>query len=138
MRALRTTWPEKAPTSRPSSRGRRGRTPPPSSSGESVPSASSDEMVVKVYHLGHETTYLRASLQRRRARNPGGGIALAGCLHLAPLPDPSRQRQGRECLPDRPLLGLQPPDGAQRHPRLQREGAPAGASARLETSAHRS
>src|SRR5215210_3962629 len=47
--------------------------------------ASSDEMVVKVYPLGHETTYLCASRQRRRARNPGGGIALAGCLHLAPL-----------------------------------------------------
>jgi transposase len=42
-------------------------------------------MVVEVYPLGHETTYLRASPQRRRARNPGGGIALAGCLHLAPL-----------------------------------------------------
>src|SRR5215210_2431216 len=42
-------------------------------------------MVVEVYHLGHETTYLCASRQRRRARNPGGGIALAGCLHLAPL-----------------------------------------------------
>src|SRR5215212_8905338 len=39
MRALRTTWPEKAPTSRPSSRGRRGWTPPPSSSGEPVPRA---------------------------------------------------------------------------------------------------
>jgi hypothetical protein len=31
MRALRTTWPEKAPTSRPSSRGRRGWTLPPRS-----------------------------------------------------------------------------------------------------------
>jgi hypothetical protein len=35
------------------------------------PSASSDEMVVKVYPLAHETTYLCASRQRRRARNPG-------------------------------------------------------------------
>src|SRR5829696_9121727 len=35
-----------------------------------VPSASSDEMVVKVYPLGHETTYLCACLERRRARNP--------------------------------------------------------------------
>jgi transposase len=42
-------------------------------------------MVVKVYPLDHETTYLRASFDRRRARNPGGTIALAGCLHLAPL-----------------------------------------------------
>jgi hypothetical protein len=103
-----------------------------------VASASPDEMVVKVYLLRYEKTRLCASLERRRARNPGGGIALAGCLHLAPLPDTSRQRQGRERLPDRPLLGLQPPDSAQRHPRLQREGSPAGASARLQTSAHRS
>ena len=41
-------------------------------------------------------------------------------------------------LPDRPLLGLQPPDGAQRHPRLQPEGSPKGASARLQTSENRS
>src|SRR5215216_5598310 len=100
--------------------------------------ASPDEMVVKVYPLDHETTYLRASFERRRARNPGGGIALAGCLHLTPLPDPARQLSGRECLPDRPRAGMQPANRPQRHPRLQREGSPASASSRLQTSAHRS
>src|SRR5215217_9324509 len=103
-----------------------------------TPSASPDEMVVKVYPLDHETTYLRASFERRRARNPGGGIALAGCLHLTPLPDPARQLSGRECLPDRPRAGMQPANRPQRHPRLQREGSPASASSRLQTSAHRS
>jgi transposase len=38
-----------------------------------------------IYPLDHETSYLCASRKRRRARNLGGGIALAGCLHVAPL-----------------------------------------------------
>jgi hypothetical protein len=101
-------------------------------------SATSDEMVVKVYPLRYEKTHLCASFERRRARDPGGGIALAGCLHLAPLPDTSRQLSGRERLPDRPRAGMQPANRPQRHPRLQRGGSPAGASARLQTSAHRS
>src|SRR5215212_3671808 len=95
-------------------------------------------MVVKVYPLRYEKTHLCASFERRRARDPGGGIALAGCLHLAPLADTSGQLSGRERLPDRPRAGMQPANRPQRHPRLQRGGSPAGASARLQTSAHRS
>ena len=52
---------------------------------------------------------------------PGGRFALAGCLHPAPLPDPSRQQPGRECLPDSSRVGLQPANRTQRHPRLQRD-----------------
>src|SRR5215204_7070328 len=54
------------------------------------PSASPEEWVVNGYPLLHETTHLRASLERRRAQILGGGIALARCLHFAPLPDLAR------------------------------------------------
>ena len=67
-----------------------------------VPSAPPDKWVVNGYPLLHETTYLRASFERRRAQDPGGGIAFAGCLHLAPLPDLARQRRWPQRLPDRP------------------------------------
>src|SRR5215210_2912714 len=55
-----------------------------------LPSATPDRTVVDGYPLLYETTDLRASLERRRAQHPGGGVAFAGCLHLAPLPDPAR------------------------------------------------
>src|SRR5918995_5962968 len=103
-----------------------------------VPSASPDEMVVKVYPLLHETTDIRASFDRRRARDPEGGLALAECLHPAPLPDPARQRQEPKRLPDSPRPGLQPANGAQRHPRVQREGSPRGTPAGIAPPAHRS
>ena len=77
--------------------------------------------------LAHETTYLRASLERRRAPSLGGGIALAGCLHVVPLPDLARQRRLTKRLPDRPQPRVQPPDRTQRHPHLQRAGASRGA-----------
>src|SRR5918994_5256809 len=67
-----------------------------------VSSASPDKWVVNGYPLLHETTYLRASFDRRRARNLGGGIAFAGCLHLAPLPDLAQKRRWPKRLPDRP------------------------------------
>jgi hypothetical protein len=38
-------------------------------------SASPDKTVVNGYPLLYETTYLRASRQRRRAQDPGGGFA---------------------------------------------------------------
>src|SRR5215203_1979615 len=100
-------------------------------------SASPDRTVVDGYPLLHETTNLCASTERRRAQYPGGGIALAGCLHLAPLPDTARQQQGRKRLPDSSRVGLQSTNRTQRHPRFQREGAPGSTSARFETSAHR-
>jgi ketosteroid isomerase-like protein len=65
-------------------------------------SAPPDKWVVNGYPSYHETTYLRASTERRRAQDPGGGIGLAGCLHIAPLPDPACQRRWPERLPDRP------------------------------------
>jgi hypothetical protein len=40
-------------------------------------SASPDKWIVKGYPPLHEATYLRASFDRRRAQDPGGGIALA-------------------------------------------------------------
>src|SRR5215207_9651799 len=95
-------------------------------------------MVVKVYPLLHETTDIRASFDRRRARDPEGGLALAGCLHLAPLPDTSRQRQGPKRLPDSPRPRLQPANGAQRHPRVQPEGSQRGTPTGIAPPTHRS
>src|SRR5215204_954491 len=89
-----------------------------------------------VYPVGHEKTDLRASPERRRAPNPGGGAALVRCFRPPSVSDPARQRQGRERLPDRHKARVQPPDRTQRHPRLQRTGAPGGASARLEASSY--
>ena len=61
------------------------------------------------YPPRHETTYLCTSALGRRAQVPGGRPAFARCLRPPPLPDPARQLQGRECLPDRPLsLGCNP------------------------------
>ena len=53
------------------------------------------------YPSRYETTYIRASLERRRARGLEGGLAFVGCLHPAPLSDFARQRGGQKCLPDR-------------------------------------
>jgi transposase len=39
-----------------------------------------------IYPLGHETTYLCASLERRRARNPGGGVAFVRCFRPPSVP----------------------------------------------------
>jgi hypothetical protein len=44
--------------------------------------------------------------------------------------------RGGERLPDRQKPRVQPPDRAQRHPRLQRTGASGGPSARLEASSY--
>ena len=65
------------------------------------------------YPPQHETSDLRASLERCRTQVPGGGPAFAGCFRPATLPDPAGKFEGRECLPDRPLFGLQPPDTAR-------------------------
>src|SRR5829696_7645157 len=53
------------------------------------------------YPSRYEATYIRASLERRRARGLEGGLAFVGCLHPAPLSDLARQRGGQKCLPDR-------------------------------------
>jgi hypothetical protein len=75
-----------------------------------------------VYPLGHEKTNLRASLERRRARSPGGGDALLRCFRPPSVPNPAGQLQGRERLPDRQKPRVQPQDRSQRHPRLNERG----------------
>ncbi len=89
-----------------------------------------------IYPLGYEKTDLRASLERRRARGPGGGAAFVRCIRPPSVSNPARQRQGRERLPDRHKPRVQPPNRSQRHPHLQRTGAPGGASARLQASSY--
>jgi hypothetical protein len=74
-----------------------------------------------------ERKTLEAGLRTQRMPSP-----------CAALPDTARQQQGQECLPDRSGVGLQCANGAQRHPCLQREGAPGSTSAGFEASAHRS
>ena len=65
------------------------------------------------YPPRHETTNLRAFDLGRRARVPGGRLALAGCFRPPPVPNTSPQLQGRERLPDRPQPRLQPPERAR-------------------------
>src|SRR3712207_8439009 len=89
-----------------------------------------------VYPLDHEKTYLCASFERRRAKNPGGGAALVRCFRPPSLSNPVGQLQGRERLPDRQESWLQPSDRAQCHPRLQRAGTSGDPSARLEASSY--
>src|ERR687897_398931 len=91
-----------------------------------------------VYPLGHETTYLCASLERRRARSPRGGPPLVRCFRPPSVPNSAGQLQRRERLPDRQESWLQPPDRAQRHPRFQRQRTSGGPSARLQTSSYHS
>jgi hypothetical protein len=73
-----------------------------------------------VYPLGYEKTYFCASLERRRARSPGGGPPLVRCFRPPSVPNSAGQLQRRERLPDRQRPRVQPADCAQRHPRLQR------------------
>src|SRR5215217_5811455 len=81
-----------------------------------------NRLSAKCYAGRHETTDLRASALGRRARVLGGGPALVRRLRPPSLPDPPRKLQGRERLPDCPLVGLRSPDGAQRREALQRGG----------------
>jgi hypothetical protein len=46
--------------------------------------------------------------------------------------------RGENAYPDSPRPGLQPANGAQRHPRVQREGSPRGTPAGIAPPAHRS
>ncbi len=85
----------------------------------------------------HEKTYLRASTLGRRARGLGGGPpALEGCLRPTPLPDPARQRQGRDLLHHRPDLRLPRPDRPKRHQALRGGRHRGGAHAGLAPPAH--
>ena len=88
------------------------------------------------YPPRHETTNLCAFALGRRAQVPGGRPAFARCLRPPPLPNPARKLQGRECLPDRPLFGLQPTNCPQRYPRVQRERSGGSVAKGLLQAAH--
>ncbi len=90
------------------------------------------------YPPRHETTNLRASDLGRRARVPGGRLALVGCFSPPTLPNTSRQRPGRERLPDRPQPQVQPADRPQRHPHLQRRRSSGGVEQGLLQATHHS
>jgi hypothetical protein len=70
-----------------------------------------------------ERETLEAGLRPQRMPSP-----------CAALPDTSRQLQGRKCLPDSSLVGLQSANRTQRHPRLQRQRAAGGPPAGIEAS----
>src|SRR5215212_239315 len=72
------------------------------------------------YSSAHETSDLRTYAFKEGARGFGGRVALLRCLRPQALPDPSGQRSGRTPASNsgKPRVWL--PDGAQRHPRLQR------------------
>ena len=63
-----------------------------------------------VYSVGHEKTDLRASLERHRAKYPGGGAAFVRCFRPPSLSSLAGELQGRERLPDRHKPRVQPPD----------------------------
>ena len=74
------------------------------------------------YSSVHETSDLRSYTLKGGARGSGGWVALLRCLRPQALPDPSGQRPGRAPASDSRKSRVWLPDGAQRHPRLQREG----------------
>ena len=65
------------------------------------------------YPGGHESTHLYSPAHRRRTAPDQSGLALLGCLCLAPLPDPAGQRARRARSGHCPPAGLRRPDGAQ-------------------------
>src|SRR5262245_7364634 len=75
------------------------------------------------YAERHETTYLRANADRRRAASAGAEPALAGCLHLAPLPDAVGQFPRRTGTPHRRAVGLRRPNRTRCPACLQRSRA---------------
>src|SRR5919108_3306197 len=99
------------------------------------------------YTLGHEKTHLYPSVDRGRAQDPAGGVALVQCLCVASLSDPAGQCPG----PDRPRdwrdPGLRRSDRPQRLAHLQYAGTggvdtavlcpPADAPCRLRCAAAR-
>src|SRR5688572_13454591 len=70
----------------------------------------------------HETSNIRPGTVKAGARRPQGGAALQGNLRDAPIPDTAGQRPRPLAAQDRREPRVRLPDGAQRHPRLQREG----------------
>src|SRR5918993_3422976 len=74
------------------------------------------------YSSAHETSDLRSYAFKEGARGSGGRVALLRCLRPQTLPDPFGQLPPRTCPSDSRESRVWLTDGAQCHPRLQREG----------------
>src|SRR5215203_3447170 len=74
------------------------------------------------YSSAHETSDLRSYAFEGGARGPGGRVTLQRCLCPQALPDPFGQLPPRTPASDSRESRVRLPDGAQRHPCLQREG----------------
>lgn len=74
------------------------------------------------YSSAHETSDLRSYTFKAGAPRAGRRVALLRCLRPASLPDPFSQRPQRTSASDSRKSRVWLPDGAQCHPRLQREG----------------
>jgi hypothetical protein len=70
----------------------------------------------------HENSGLCTSVVGRGTQTPPRGAALQERFHHAPIAGTSRQLQGRARPEDRLEPRMRLPNGARRHPRLQREG----------------
>src|SRR5215212_10165024 len=77
---------------------------------------------VMSYSSAHETSDLRSYAFEAGAPRAGRRVALLRCLRPASLPDPFGQRPRRTSASDSRKSRVWLPDGAQCHPRLQREG----------------
>ena len=71
----------------------------------------------------HENSHLRTFVVGRGVPKPQGGPALQGHLHHAPLADRLGKLPRRARPEDRRKPRMRLPNGARRHPRLQREGS---------------
>src|SRR5215204_5395748 len=74
------------------------------------------------YSSAHETSDLRSYAFEGGARGPGGRVTLQRCLCPQALPDPFGQLPPRTPASDSRESRVRLPEGAQRHPCLQREG----------------
>jgi hypothetical protein len=84
----------------------------------------------------HETSHLRPFTFGHRKRALGNRATLQSRFRHAPSPDHPRQSQERTRLDNSPLIGVRLPDGARRHPPLQREGPCCSGGQILATQAH--
>src|SRR5215211_2962903 len=74
------------------------------------------------YSSAHETSDLRSYAFKTGAPRTGRRVALQRCLRPASLSDPFSQRPERTSASHSRKSRVWLPDGAQCHPRLQREG----------------
>jgi catechol 2,3-dioxygenase-like lactoylglutathione lyase family enzyme len=95
-----------------------------------------DRCRVRRYSENHETSRIRPFTFGPRKRALGNRATLQRRFRHAPSPDHPRQSQERTRLANSPLIGVRLPDGARRHPRLQREGPCCSGGGLLATQAH--